>query len=207
MDWLEYFKLIGITSLPNVILLSAILFIGKGVIEKYFASSLEKYKTDLALIANKNATVFERIHERKINAITDVHGKLNILYKSLAIYTSQLKFVPTGKSSDEFQTELGTEFFNKYNEFVDSYLVNKLYLSDLSCETIENILKEFRVASHDYSTISFFKNAGVNGGEIMVQAFKDSINASKRVENEFPVVLNDLKHSFSEEIQKFEINR
>ena len=44
-------------------------------------------------------------------------------------------------------------------------------------------------------------------GEAIAKAFKESSEASKRVQNEFPKALEQLKESFNMELQKFDIHR
>ena len=207
MDWLEYFKLLGMTSLPVVAIILGLFYVGKNVINNYFNSSLENYKLEMELVHRKNAVVFERLHAKKIEAIGEVYSKLNILYKSLTILTADLKQVPQGKNFDDYQNELTNEFAEKYNSFIDTYLSNNLYLSKSSCDNIEQILREYRNVSVEYDSMRFLRNAGVKDGEAIKDAFLKSREASKKVQNEFPKTLDELKTRFNEEIEKFEIDR
>src|SRR5438105_2531333 len=80
MNWFEYLKLIGIVSLPQVLFFLALVLVGKSIIERYFKSSLETFKSELALSAEKNAHIFSSIHEKKIEAITTIYSGLMNLY-------------------------------------------------------------------------------------------------------------------------------
>ncbi|HET6990416.1 MAG TPA: hypothetical protein VFJ43_03790, partial [Bacteroidia bacterium] len=88
-----------------------------------------------------------------------------------------------------------------------SYLANELYLNKVSCEYIENILHEFKTANFEYFSIRFYQNSGVTDGETLKKAFAESRQASRKIKDEFPKALKELKENFTAELEKFEITR
>lgn len=217
MEWLEILRLFGITSIPVIVFLIISGWIMKKKVENYFNLSvtkfnaqielhISKFKSDIDLVSRKNAMVFERINERKINAISEIHTKLGLLYKTIRILVDPFT-IKSNDSIEEHQKNILNEYSRQYESCVETYLSQNLFVSEEICISIEKTLKLIKSTINKYDQYRYTKEMGRYDGKILNDALNETKAAYETIIQEFPKILQQLKSEFVSEIEKFEIKR
>lgn len=148
---------------------------------------LEKYKSELLLINEKES----KLHDRRLDRIQELYSLLTDFYSDLNTLTRWRK--TTGMSDDEVkkqQLEDAKQTFTSGHEFSMFYEKNKLYFSPSTCSTIEELLKIMRECQYDLTIHYQWMNLPV---DLQFQHFEQ---AKDQLTNKVPELKKELEKDF-----------
>jgi len=138
----EIFAIFGITG---SILMLAVGFLIKSIINHFLQKDLEnfklkanfeieKYKSEIQLENERHRIVFSKLHNERASVIKELYSKLDTMEQSIRSFMRPLKL--RGKMPEEKEIKHSSKC---YNEFVDFYRKNKFYFSKSTCEMINEV--------------------------------------------------------------------
>lgn len=206
LSWLNLLKDVGIFSIASFFIQRMINGSADRKLEKYkheldiatrlhqstLDSSLERFKGEIALHLTKQTS----LHERHLKIIDKMYKKLVELDSAMRDMTATMKFV-----FEDFEKEDAKRIErsqNAFNEYVNYFLLNKLYFTEDVCILLEKIATDYRSANWDYfepQRLSTF-----TGGKPSADGYKEAVRiargASEKVATEIPKTLKLLEIEF-----------
>jgi hypothetical protein len=180
-------------------------FVGPRLLDKLTQKALIKYGNDQDQIKNNKNAVFNRLHERKLDAFTDLFSKMILSYQKFKDYTNPLKIIPPGSENERFKKNQENEFFNEYRELKKAYLNSLILIPDEIDQEIKKLFDEIDRILKDYMEYDFYVAHGVDDNKLKYQALKKQLEASKYVGSEFPKLLDKMRERFRNDILKHDV--
>jgi hypothetical protein len=148
-------------------------------------SKLELYKAELNLHNYKST----QIYERQLTAVIELHKKLALLNQAMQEMTAFMKLIH--KDAEQEETERINKAATAYNEFLNFYLENQIYIPKATIDQIEKLKSEYFKSYNDYT---FGRQFGLKNNFTS----EKSIQAGEKVSNEIQPALNQLMVDFRE---------
>ena len=183
----------------NAALLAVFVWVGKSLIEKILTRDtlrienelrtksdieLEKLRSTLAIAVSERHVRFGKLHEKRAEVVAKTYGLLQDLYYYFRKYTS------TASLPGESQENKRQNATDAFNSFIDYYIPNKLFLSMLAVEKIDEINKIFK---EEFSKFSLFVENEMAGEENKLEIWN---KIDTKVSQEIPIILNELENEF-----------
>lgn len=208
----EILKMFGFFTIGTSIIVSAIVFLGKKILDQFLKRDLEKFKNQLIVENEKAKLEFEKQVENYKATLNLFNSKQIKLYsKQASIIETLYKYLTdvqwkmldmtalfrnvTGKDDQTITAEeldrvqITAEAGNMFFEF---YRNNKIYFNQETCELIESIQNQLRESHSDYS----FKYVyGLPPSEMTYDMAK---KANEKVREDIPKLLTTLENDFRE---------
>ena len=161
------------------------------IIPYWLSRKMEEFKTELKKDAIEYEVRFGRFHERRVEIIDELYGKLFEAQRSFSALTSMIQSIPEGKDFDQNERD---NLDIAYRAWIDSrrYLaVATLYLPWAE-DMLDKVDKCFVSAWADYRTKLAVEKRSVEHGLRFSEA------AREKVDNLIAPLLNQLKAQFQE---------
>ena len=151
---MEVWQTVLIALTGNTLALAAIAWLVKSLIGNSLKKDLERHKSELALAnqsagerlrhelavaANERGIVFSRLHEKRGEVIASIYSKLADAAKKGRSYTSPIEMGGELSKQDKFEL-----FAQSYNQLVELFEHNKIYLPSDTCEKLDELLDSIR---------------------------------------------------------------
>jgi hypothetical protein len=200
----ELLKYLGITALPNALLLIVVGFWGKKLVESFFAKGLEIKKIELQNELEKNKIQFSSLHGKRIEIIEGVYTRLVEL--NSAMYDLTRRIHPIIEDADKEEEERIIRANKALTEFRDFFLPHKIYFNTELAEKIESIHKMYWDKGWDFT----YLNSRMKSGQMLKDTWKDFYEESKKVTEsidiDIPPILNELEEEFRDILGVYEKN-
>ncbi len=208
----ELLKYFGLYSIGTVLIVSVVGYLAKKIIEFLLNKDLEKFKNELTSENERAKLKFEKdlesyradlnliyskqikLYSKKSDIIENLYHKLVDLNNSMRNLTRPFRNI-SGKDDETIHKEEierivkaeqdGAEFFN-------FYIQNKIYFKPKICELIENLQTQFLNAHFDHSYVH------LHGGSSSEMTFEMAKNASDKVKNTIPKLMEKVETDFRE---------
>lgn len=151
----------------------------------FLDSKLETYKNELNL-QNYKAT---KIYEQQLTIIIEIHKKLTILNRKMAIMPIVLMKNITERTEETEKKEIGavSEAIIAYDEFLALYQDNLIFIPQNIVDKISSLLKDYV-----QNVLSYITQKGT-ANEI---TFEQALTSAKRMPNEIKQALDLLSFEF-----------
>ena len=151
---MEAWQTVLVALTGNTLATAAIAWLVKSLIGNSLQKDLEKHKSDLALAnqsagdklrhelavaANERGIVFSKLHEKRGEVIAALYSKLADVAKKGRSYTS-----PVEMGGEPTKQEKFAAFADSYNELVELFEHNKIYLPSETCNKLDQLLESIR---------------------------------------------------------------
>lgn len=156
-------------------------------IDRDLSLLIEGHKKALEFIQFKDS----RLHEKRLQVISDIYKKLVKLDLAMKEMTSLIKIV-TNDSIENFKIENSKIELasNKHNDFYIYYLKHKIFLSPTTCELIDKIKNDYFDSYQDYTHGKKYEN------ESSDFSFQYAKAASEKVRKDIPLILENIENEF-----------
>lgn len=180
----------------GVIVPSIIYYLSKKTIDHSFKNKelefdkqtrflIENYKNTLHLFSYKE----NKLHDKRIEVIAELYGKLVSLQFEMNDLTRLLKYTTSNPELDEKTEKVKLELCtNLYNDFYIFYSMHKIYLSEKTCNPLDEIRNEYFNSLWDYSSSKKFID--------YEYSFKLSRGASEKIRIKIPSILLIIENDF-----------
>ena len=195
-------EVFGFYAIATILFGLVIYFIGPIAWDYFISSKIELERSNLDLIKNNRGNVFNRLHERKLDAYTDLFSKMVIAYQKFNDYTSFAKIVPKDKSYEDYCLFQANEFNKAYNSLKESYHKSVILIPDEIDKQIERLFEKTSSLTKNYDEYNFYKLHGVEDRDLLNNALKKQLDARREIEIDFPKLLNEMRRTFRLDILK-----
>lgn len=141
----------------------------------------------------EHSVLFNSLNIERFRISNEVFGYLVNLMGMAKAYTSAVKIVPFGKTSDDFGKEQVEEFKNQYSDFWELYSPNRLYYSDSLSTKMFKLASEINNNVDEYTFKKSYNFDGFGDKAVVIQENFKSIIALephlKEIENELRKIL------------------
>lgn len=148
--------------------------------------SLESFRSDLSLTLVKQS----KLHENRLGIISELYGKIVTLHQKMAKMTQLFQRVPDGENAEELKDKDIQASADAFNDFLDFYLRNKIYLSPETSEKIDEIRNQYKSVFWDF-TID--RQTGLPISEALAERIAGTY---KTMEEVIPPILNQIEDDF-----------
>lgn len=190
----ELLKYLGITALPNALLLIVIGFWGKKLVENFFAKGLEVKKIELQNELEKSKIQFSNLHSKRIDIIEGVYSRLVELNSAMIDLTRRIH--PIIEDADKEEQERIIRANKALAEFRDFFLPHKIYFDIELADKIDSIHKMYWDKGWDFT----YLNSRMKSGQMLQSTWKEFYEESKKVTEsidvDIPPILSDLEEEF-----------
>lgn len=146
--------------------------------------SLEEHKSILNLSNLKQG----KLHDLRLNIISDLYQKLVVLNRNMLEITATIKLVSEDPEKEEGQRLSNTA--DSFNDFVKFYQERKIYFSINTCKKIDELQTEFFAIFYDYS---FNERYNI---PFTRERYEELQKLSERTRNEVQEILNNIGTDF-----------
>jgi len=195
-------EIFGTYALATILFGLVIYFLGPKAWDYFISSKIEIERSNLDLLKNNKGNVFNRLHERKLDAYTDLFSKMVLTYQKFNEYVDPVKIVPKNMTYEDFCVEKQKEFIEMYRSLKISYHNSLILIPSEIGEKIKSIFEKFNELSRDYQEYEFYTLHGVRDPNKLDTALKKQLDASKFIKSEFPKFIDDIVTVFRQDILK-----
>lgn len=192
----------------SAILIAALTFLARSIINHFFSKGIETYKTNLQAETNKimlefthslEKTTYEHqiryksLHEKRAEVIAETYG---LLVDTLT--SAQFLLIP---ASDSIMTKdnMLHSALTKANEFMSFYTKNRIYLPEHICLKIDEIVRGISITLEDVSHYLNSPQYGTTKQEEKMEIWRaawtsfsdNTLPAKKLLEDELRKLLGD----------------
>ena len=124
---------------PVVVGIPTVAWLAKAIITHRLAKDVENFKTDLTIEANRDNTVFSRLHERRELVIAEVYAALVAAESAVSHYSTQMGALapPEGKTlTDVALTAMW--------KLVDAVDMHRIWFTPETAAKLDNIVSALR---------------------------------------------------------------
>jgi hypothetical protein len=133
MDWEAIIKFLFVVSGIS----GAFAFIGKKSVEAFLASRVEKYKSNLEIIATEHSIRFQQLHSERAQVIKVLYEKLVNL--DLSLHSTLKHFQPAEEPNLEEKIK---SLSKKHNELFYFYLPKKIFFEKHICDLLDSVMEK-----------------------------------------------------------------
>lgn len=203
--WDIIFKLIfayGISTVFFVLVFSIAYLFGPSFINHLFQRQLQIEKELSELRVNNKGGVFNRLHERKLDAYTDLYSKMVVTYQKFSAYSNIVQIVPKNMDNDTNKSKLEEEMNTAYTELKKAYFDSVILIPVEIENRISLLFEKIDLLTNMYKEFLIIKNLGITDKEILNPAFEKHMKASRDIKTELPKLLDDMRTVFRNDILK-----
>ncbi|AFK20727.1 hypothetical protein E6P09_19000 (plasmid) [Haloferax mediterranei ATCC 33500] len=161
-------------------------YVARLTIKQYFDKQLQSYQTEL----DKEAVKFTDLHQKRAEVIGEFYVKLAEFDQDMRALVDPM--LSRGETSREEKIEIAAESGEELRRF---YLKNKIYFSSYVCETMDELLGEYRDMFHDFS-VAKIHDAEKSLSESDERIEKWQSNWESLTEAEVPELRDELQSQF-----------
>lgn len=208
----ELLKLFGFYTIGTSIIVSAIVFLGKKIVDQFLKRDLEKFKNQLIVENEKAKLEFEKqvenykatlnlfnskqikLYSKQASIIEKLYKHLGNVHWKMLDMTALFRNV-TGKDEETItaeELERAQSTADAGNKFFEFYRNNKIYFNQETCDLIESIQNKLRESHSDYSFKYLY---GLPPSDMTYDMAK---KANEKVREDIPKLLNTLENDFRE---------
>jgi hypothetical protein len=107
----------------------------KAMLKTESDASIERIRFELETIAHEHRIRYEKLHERRINVIAKVYGKLHVLMEKITAYTKPLELI-----NDKPQALRHGEVVKVYSRLRKYYMPNQIFIPEETANHINEVL-------------------------------------------------------------------
>jgi hypothetical protein len=186
-------KDILIIVLTNGVLLAAIGFLLKSIINHYLTIDLENYKikakAELDRIAFEHQTRFGHLHEQRGIIISELYEKLSEAVRAAGDFASPIEMV--GEESKKEKSQIA---WNALMDFYRYFDKKRIFLNEDTCDKINKLYLEIRNPIHKYA---FFINNSREDDFVYQGRYDAWVKAWDSIDkNEVPAARKALEQEF-----------
>ncbi|MDO6473095.1 hypothetical protein [Maribacter sp. 1_MG-2023] len=211
----ELYNLIQ-TNGPGVLIILAVLFFGKQLIEYFFSETIELKKTELNqelenhkmkleqqnqdfqhnldLKLNEFNIQFSKLHQDRAEVVKELYHKLIELQAAMTDFTRRMHAVI--EDAEKEKEERITRVNKGLIDFVNYYLPNRIYFDKDLAEKLDNLANEYRNKGWDFAQMSSYLSESGMTRELYEEYSNKTKEISQFVKDEFPKVIEDLEEEF-----------
>lgn len=163
----------------------------KDELKRQSDKEVETTKSNLSVEANRINIRFSKLHEKRIDVVSEIYGHLSDLYDALSFYTSALELVGMPSRNQRFDS-----LQNSYKSFKKVYTNSKIFLPESISSKIDDINMKM-IQSGNFFTNSV--HAAPNGADTFDAHLKVSQAVSgpmkealKELESEMRLLIDDV---------------
>ncbi len=199
----ELLKYLGISAIPQALLLIAIGFWGKKLVEGFFTKGLEIKKIELQNELEKSKIQFSRLHHRRAEVIEQLYVHLVELNSAMIDLTRRIH--PIIEDEEKESQERIIRANQSLMNFRDFFQPNKIYFDRELAEKIDGLHKMYWDKGWDFNYI----NSRLKSGKTLQNTWKDFMEESKKittaVDVEIPPILTELEEEFRDMLGVYEV--
>lgn len=195
-------EIFGYYAIATILFGLVIYFIGPKAWDYFISSKIEIEKSNLELLRSNKGNVFNRLHERKLDAYTDLFSKMVLTFQKFSEYADPVKTVPKNITYEDFCVNKQNEFIDMYRSLKISYHNSKILIPIEIEEKIKTIFDKFNELSKNYQEYEIYTLHGVRDADKLDKALKKQLDAGKFIKSEFPSLLDDIVNVFRQDILK-----
>lgn len=163
-----------------------IAYVARFAIRQYFDKQLQSYQTEL----DKEAVKFTDLHQKRAEIIGEFYVKLAKFDQDMRLLVDPMLL--RGGSSREELIDTAAESGEELRRF---YLKNKIYFSVDVCETMDELLGEYREMFHDFSVARIHdREEALKGPKDRVEQWQENWNSL--TEDDIPELKAELETQF-----------
>jgi hypothetical protein len=133
--WMELLQSI----VPVAIGIPAVAWLAKSITTHRLAKDVEKFKADLAIEANRDNTVFSRLHERRVLVIAEVYAALLAAESAVGHYITQMGAPPLPEGKTQVDVTLAAMW-----KLVDAVDMHRIWFTPDTAAKLDNIVAALR---------------------------------------------------------------
>jgi hypothetical protein len=200
---IEFLQQLAVTLGGTAVATFAIAWLARSIITNWLSKDVERYKTqlkaesdvsverlrsDLQITAAKRNIEFSRIHEKRLEIISELAGKLVTFHQAVASYVSVFEW-KEGPSKEE-RRKLAADAFTKFNEY---YHPRRFFLPQHTVEKVEDFREGLYKISIDFM---FYVEQGRPFSKDPAKDIDVWAKASEYTSVEAPKLLKELEDDF-----------
>ncbi|EKB48027.1 hypothetical protein [Cecembia lonarensis] len=195
-------EVFGNYALATILFGFLIYFLGPKAWDYFLSSKIELERSNLDLIKNNKGNVFNRLHERKLDAYTELFSELVLTYQKFNDYTNPVKIVPKGMAYDDFCLQEKKEFIEVYRNLKICYYNSIILIPEEISEKIKSLFEKLNELFKDYQEFEFYSLHGVRDTNKLDIALKKQLDATNFIQTQFPKLLDEILTVFKKDILK-----
>ena len=192
----DLLKYLGVSAVPQVLLLIVIGFWGKKLVESFFAKGIEIKKIELQNELDKNKILFSNLHSKRTEIIETIYYKLTELNASMVDLTRRIH--PIIENGEKEEEERILRANKALFDFRDFFLPHKIYFEKELAQKIENVHKMYWDKGWDFN----YMNSRMRSGEMLRETWREFYEQSKKITEsidvDIPPILEELEEDFRE---------
>ena len=122
----------------SALLLGAVGFLVKSIINHFLSKDVENFKNRLELTAVEHKIRFSNLHEKRALIISKLFELISEVHQLAKSFTSPLGFVGEDKMK-EFE-----DTYKKISDLSNFFDKNRIYFSEDTCNGVEELIRSFR---------------------------------------------------------------
>lgn len=149
-------------------------------------TNLESHKAEL----NIQHTQYLKLHEKRLEIVAELYGKLSELDMEMRVLTSPMKPLPQNQTAEEQDNEHIESSKSAYIKFREFYNKNKIFFSENDCSLVDDLILKYTSALLDGSSRYRLgkSNADFN--------FQNFLKAVETVHTHIPPIMQSLEKEF-----------
>ncbi len=179
-------EVFGYYALATILFATVIYFIGPKAWDYFVQNKIEAEKARLNVIKNNQGNVFNRLHERKLDAYTELFFKMVLTYQNFNDYTNFVKVVPKNTTYEAYCLDQANVFNNNYRSLKDFYYKSLILIPEGIDTQIEKLFEKINHLTTNYEEYNFYKIHEVEDHLLLDKALKKQLDARNDIEREFP---------------------
>jgi len=165
------------------------------ILKKENNIELAKFQAEINTLKSKENFKFTKLHEKRFVVLENMYKSLNKAINELNKYIAPAKFSPEGKTFDENENQLQSNFIEAHNNFVECFSDNRIYLEDNIIDLVENYLNEINSIYNDYAQNHFLRGFG---DKVDTKIHFKAYSAYKKVPEKIMPIKKEIEISFKE---------
>jgi hypothetical protein len=149
-------------------------------------ADLETHKSKL----NIEHTQYLKLHEKRLEVMTQVYEKIAELHRTMSILTARIKPIPAGQTVEEQDFEHMNAAQNAYTDFRLYYENHKIFFNEHNCGLLDKLQEKYWDSLWDGTAR---QRLGKSSYEYNYESAK---KASETVSNQIPLIRESLEKEF-----------
>jgi hypothetical protein len=190
--WIQIFIAALTSSTFTAVVLAALAYVGRSIIERWLARNLEEYKAELQAVAFEQQTKFAKLHERRAEAIAELYRQFVQIQDSLHSMARALRSGANPKAREKCWKSVNEsiEAFSKYFE------EHRIYLPESLCRTIERFKGLSRSTSLQLQFAEFSKQLASEDEGYREEFIQDLEEATSSLADTISPLIRDIEKEF-----------
>jgi hypothetical protein len=201
--FLEFLKQLLFTLGGSAIAIAALAWLARSIITQWLSKDVESYKnqlqaqsnmalerlrSDLQILADRRNIEYSRIHEKRLEIISDLAGKIRVFHERVSAYVAPWE--PAGGPTKEERRKLAGNALLEFNNY---FLPRKFFLPKDTAEKIEAFRTALSKVTADFMIYVEQESARDRDPDKNLDVW---IQADEYTSKQAPVLLADLEDDF-----------